>query len=436
MSVKRRKGSKTYYTNFSHNGQRIRRSTGTVNKVQAQEYEDKLKERLWRQSKLGDRITHTWPEAANKYLLKETPRKCTSEQAMDKARILWLTKKLGDIALEDITSEIIEQLIEQLKSYTYLITLEKRKPKAKNIKGSACLYRNKTNKDILVYIVPIRGKPEILNLSNLCKQSHQQHLLDDLDWNQANKKRKTDRYPIKLNQDLIQLISTHCKPNRKAASINRYLEVLRSVLRKAATKWRDSNKNFWLPTLPTIEMLDEPKRRIRFLTHEEAQRLIAVTPPHLSNLIAFSLATGLRQANVLFLEWSEIDETAHHAWIPSDKAKTKKAISVPLNKVAMKIIKSQKGKHPVRVFTYNGKPINTVESRTWKKYLKKAGIKNFRWHDLRHTWASWHVKAGTPLQVLMELGGWSSMEMVLKYAHLSSDHLKHVAKNVEHAFEI
>ncbi|MDO9243391.1 MAG: tyrosine-type recombinase/integrase [Rhodocyclaceae bacterium] len=54
---------------------------------------------------------------------------------------------------------------------------------------------------------------------------------------------------------------------------------------------------------------------------------------------------------------------------------------------------------------------------------KRVGISNFRWHDLRHTWASWHVQAGTPLHVLRELGGWECMEMVRKYAQLSSDHL-------------
>lgn len=60
---------------------------------------------------------------------------------------------------------------------------------------------------------------------------------------------------------------------------------------------------------------------------------------------------------------------------------------------------------------------------TWKKALERAGIRDFRWHDLHHTWASWHVQRGTPLQVLKELGGWETMEMVQRYAHLSADHL-------------
>ena len=62
--------------------------------------------------------------------------------------------------------------------------------------------------------------------------------------------------------------------------------------------------------------------------------------------------------------------------------------------------------------------------KAWKRALENAGIERaFRWHDLRHTWASWHVQRGTPLQELMELGSWSSYEMVLRYAHLAADHL-------------
>jgi hypothetical protein len=64
-------------------------------------------------------------------------------------------------------------------------------------------------------------------------------------------------------------------------------------------------------------------------------------------------------------------------------------------------------------------------SKAWLWYaaLKRAGIENFRWHDLRHTWASWHVQQGTPLHALQELGGWETAEMVRRYAHFSAEHL-------------
>ena len=88
------------------------------------------------------------------------------------------------------------------------------------------------------------------------------------------------------------------------------------------------------------------------------------------------------------------------------------------------------GKHIKFVFTYKGKPIEQCNTKAWRKALKRAGIKSFRWHDLRHTWASWHVQNGTSLQKLQQLGGWSSFDMVLRYTHLSSDHLKKAAERV------
>jgi hypothetical protein len=81
------------------------------------------------------------------------------------------------------------------------------------------------------------------------------------------------------------------------------------------------------------------------------------------------------------------------------------------------------GKHPTHVFSFRGRPIRQVSTKAWYEVLKWAGITDFRWHDLRHTWASWHVQNGTPLFALQELGGWESPEMVRRYAHLSAEHL-------------
>ena len=95
----------------------------------------------------------------------------------------------------------------------------------------------------------------------------------------------------------------------------------------------------------------------------------------------------------------------------------------PWSKAAVIIILEQLGKHSTYVFTYHGKPVTQVNTKAWHQALKRADIKGFCWHDLRHSWASCHVKAGTPLHVLQELGGWKSVEMVRRYAHLSSEHL-------------
>lgn len=125
-------------------------------------------------------------------------------------------------------------------------------------------------------------------------------------------------------------------------------------------------------------------------------------------MVAFSLATGLRKSNVTGLCWSQVDISRRLAWIHPDQSKTRKAIAVPLNIDALRIVTLQIGKHPVKVFSYRGEPVAQVTTAAWYKALKRCGIDDFRWHDLRHTWASWHVQNGTPLNVLQELGGWES----------------------------
>jgi integrase len=75
------------------------------------------------------------------------------------------------------------------------------------------------------------------------------------------------------------------------------------------------------------------------------------------------------------------------------------------------------------MFTYNGKPITNANTRAWREALTRAGIDDFRWHDLRHTWATWNRRAGTPTHELQRLGGWRTASMVERYAHLASDHL-------------
>jgi integrase len=226
------------------------------------------------------------------------------------------------------------------------------------------------------------------------------------------------QYLDAINRDLIDKITdVKIAEGVSNATVNRVMEVLRAVLRKCVNEWE------WLDRAPFIKMLKEPTRRIRYLTQNEAQRLLSHLPEHLADMAAFSLATGLRRANVTGLQWSQVDLTRRLAWIHPDQAKARKAIAVPLNADAVMLIRKQTGKHSMLVFSYNGKSINQVSTKAWYKGLKLAGIENFRWHDLRHTWASWHVQNGTPLFALQELGGWESPEMVRRYAHLSADHL-------------
>ena len=207
-------------------------------------------------------------------------------------------------------------------------------------------------------------------------------------------------------------------------TVNRMLEIIRAIFRKAHSEWG------WLHTTPPIRMRKVDDRRLRWLTHGESERLLTELPPHLQDMMQFSLATGLRESNVTGLKWADVDLDRKHALVHPDQSKTKRAIPVPLNRQAIEILRRQKGKNLTFVFTYKSKPVLRCNNHAWRKAIVRARLKRFRWHDLRHTWASWHVQNGTSLQELQQLGGWSNFNTVLRYAHLSSNHLQQAAERI------
>jgi integrase len=216
--------------------------------------------------------------------------------------------------------------------------------------------------------------------------------------------------------------SNRTKAGTTNATINRHLDAVMRVLNQAVL-WG------WLPAAPKKRKLKESRGRLRWLTADEIQRLLAEVQPHMGDMIRFTLATGLREQNVLGLEWNQIDMPRRVAWIHSDQAKMGRAISVPLNDSALTVLERRKGIHPTLVFTWAGKRIRLATSAAWYRALKRAKIDDFTWHGLRHTWASYHVMNGTPLAVLKELGGWTDMDSVMRYAHLCPGHVAQYSGN-------
>ena len=197
-------------------------------------------------------------------------------------------------------------------------------------------------------------------------------------------------------------------------------------------------------------VLDVPIRKIKekerdWLTHEQWDALRAELPPHMLAMATFAVTTGLRQANVLGLQWDHVDLAREIAWIDASEAKAKKAIVVPLSIEAINVLKTVQGQHPEFCFTYRGHPVSEIKT-AFIAACVRAGVgqvrkiqsstgrvrrsySGFTWHGLRHTWATWHVQHGTPLDVLQKLGGWASYSMVLRYAKHSAGHLAQYANN-------
>ena len=230
-----------------------------------------------------------------------------------------------------------------------------------------------------------------------------------------------------IDRNLIDRIKYDRAKTATHGGVNRYLALIRSILRKARDDWEMVDK------IPTVTLFKEPNGRVRALTLDEFARLHQELPEHLADMALFSLVTGMRQGNVKRLQWGNINEAIAVAWVNADEHKNGHAHSVPLNEVALSVLAKQRGKHSQYVFTYNGNAIGQVSTRAWREALQRAGIEDFRWHDLRHTWATLQRELGTPTYELQRLGGWRSQVMVERYAHVGQSTLLHAAKRMDNA---
>jgi integrase len=210
-------------------------------------------------------------------------------------------------------------------------------------------------------------------------------------------------------------------------TVNRYMASILAVLRFAHAKGWRSSQPAWKPRR-------EPENRLLWASKAQAAKLLAALPAHLRALAAFSIATGLRQENATHLEWSRVDLRRRVVTIEAASAKGKRAIGIPLSAEAVAILEAQRRapkRHRRWVFPYRGAPMDNPAQDRWKAAVRKAKLPAaFTWHCLRHTFASWHVQAGTPLPVLKELGAWRDIKTVMRYAHLAPDHLAAYADNV------
>lgn len=181
-----------------------------------------------------------------------------------------------------------------------------------------------------------------------------------------------------INRSLIDTIAeAKLAQGVSCATVNRTPEVLRAILRKCVEDWE------WLDRVPKIRMLKEPVRRIWFLRQAEARRLIAALPEHLAAMASFSLATGLRAANVTGLQWFAVDLVRRVAGIHPDQAKGRRAIPVHLNTEAVLLVRQQVGTHPTHVFSMicgiRGRVGTCRRLRRWLHYRRWAAGRVRTW---------------------------------------------------------
>jgi len=209
------------------------------------------------------------------------------------------------------------------------------------------------------------------------------------------------------------------------ATLDRYAAAISVVLNHA------HERGIRATPAPKVEHLQQKKRRApKFLSAEQAARLIENLPAHHVPMVLFALATGLRRSNVTGMEWDRVDLSRRMAFIPGDQAKSGDDILVPLNDDAIAVLRGQLGKHPRLCFPYRGQRVTRITGVYWRKAVEAAGLPpNTIFHHMRHTWASWHAMNNTPLQIIQKLGGWKNASMVEVYANLADEVVSSYAGN-------
>ncbi len=156
---------------------------------------------------------------------------------------------------------------------------------------------------------------------------------------------------------------------------------------------------------------------------------------YLSPMILVSLNTGLRRGELFSLTWDSVDFERAMLTVTGDTAKSGKTRHVPLNAVALQALQSWKQLNDSTELVFanarTGAAFGHVK-KSWASILEKADIKSFRWHDMRHHFASKLVMSGVDLNTVRELLGHADIKMTLRYAHLAPEHKANaVAKLVE-----
>ena len=234
--------------------------------------------------------------------------------------------------------------------------------------------------------------------------------------------------------DIIDALPTHQIIKGKPAkpltggTRNRYISTIKRMLNLCG-EWE------WIDRVPKFPHYHEPDVRVRWEPPEVIAALIrALRLEWMRDAAIVAVATGMREGELFGLVPSQVDLVHRHAWITHEGAKSKKARAVPLNDDAVGVLARRMQSARRLVFTRGEgleARIHQIDKRDLERACQISGIEDFHWHDLRHTWASWHIQRGTPLMVLKELGGWETIEMVQKYAHLAPSHLADHAGTVK-----
>ncbi|MFH1014692.1 MAG: tyrosine-type recombinase/integrase [Nitrospirota bacterium] len=226
------------------------------------------------------------------------------------------------------------------------------------------------------------------------------------------------KYLHEITPLLIEKYKVERSREVSPATVNRNLACLKSMFNRAI-EWDKAQEN----PVRKVKLFRENNKRLRYLEREEIVKLLANCKRNLKSIVIVALNTGMRKGEILGLKWHDVDFKRGIIYLLNTKNSEKREI--PMNEqVKTALIRTRKHARSPYIFCKpDGKPYGDIK-KSFFTAMKKSDIINFRFHDLRHTFASQLVMSGIDLNTVRELLGHKSLEMTLRYSHLSPDHKK------------
>ena len=221
---------------------------------------------------------------------------------------------------------------------------------------------------------------------------------------------------------------------RSAATVNRYLAALSHVFTQCAGEWQ------WLryhPMRGVVQRLKEPPGRVRYLDRDEIEDFLAAcrqsSNSSLFPVVLIALSTGMRRGEILGLRWKDV--SLERRLIVLSKTKNRERRGIPITEQVLESLMSlQRYTHTDLLFPSSTVPPKPLDIRApFNRALTAAGIEEFRFHDLRHTCASYLAMNGASEREIAEVLGHKSLSMVKRYSHLSREHLRGVLEKMNDA---
>ena len=220
-----------------------------------------------------------------------------------------------------------------------------------------------------------------------------------------------------------------------AGTINHKLKVVRRILNLAASEWLDEHGLTWLKVAPKIRLLPDTNKRLPYpLNWDEQDKLFKELPKHLAQMALFAVNTGCRGSEICNLQWEWEQDVPKFDTpvfiVPGDFVKNGDDRVIVLNDIAMSVVNDLREKHPTHVFTFRKKPIDHMSNSGWRSAREKAGLKQVRVHDLKHTFGRRLRAAGVSFEDRQDLLVHRSGRMTTHYSAAELARLIEAANSV------